>query len=202
MKKTKVKVKRKYNTRPKKEESFFYPDNAPKLSAEQNKDANRSLVGAIFSQAFDDFLHLHKHEIKPPKKTVVKRKKFIKNIDKQDRLETSIDFLHKDNPLFIYYCELLDFEPDWVAKKMYCRIKDYYLNKADIYLKKKGLKKKKRIPLPVENVDSTNLYCASREWKNVNNKCIHGKEFYCKECLHDIPGVPPTRAKGSIACQA
>lgn len=195
----KLKAKRKYNARSKKDKDLFYHENVPKLSAEHNKDANRSLIGAIFSQAFDDFLHIHKHEIKPPKKKPTKRKKFIKNIDKQDRLETCIDFLHKDNPLFIYYCHLIDFEPEWVAKKMYCRIKNYYLNKADIYLKKKGLKGKKRMDLPVKGVHELNLYSDGRAWRNVNDKCPHGKEVYCKDCLNELAKLGSIKNEDGVA---
>lgn len=34
-------------------------------------------------------------------------------------------FIDDKNPIFIYYCELLDMNPEYVAKKMQQRIRDF-----------------------------------------------------------------------------
>lgn len=105
-------------------------------SAEQNYEANRNFIGAIISQAVSDAC----------------------SFDPRNDPEGARRFIDKDNILFRYYCEILDFNPDWVAKKLRKQIEDWDNKKrmASPYLFTK-LKEKKNGKRSVAKRDGSSL---------------------------------------------
>ena len=65
----------------------------------------RALVSAILVQAFSDAL----------------------SRDSRNAYNTAIEFIDKNNPLFIYYCGLLSIDPEYTADTMQYQLRQHKL---------------------------------------------------------------------------
>ncbi len=74
----------------------FLPTNEAKKDELYNNEANKRFIAAILGQALTDACSYQR--INDP--------------------EGARRFINSKNPIFQHYCELLDMNPDWVAKNM------------------------------------------------------------------------------------
>lgn len=77
--------------------------NSPKRSETLNHEGNRFLVAAVLEQAYSD----------------------ATSSQKANDYVGARRFINANNKLFCFYCELLEMNPEWVAKKMNERIEEH-----------------------------------------------------------------------------
>ena len=91
----------------------FIPTSCRK-NAHDNEEANKSLVVSILWQAYQDAI----------------------SKNKANNPLSARHFIDKNNPLFIHYCELLEFDPDWMADNMQKKIAEHDQRKNNKSLKR------------------------------------------------------------------
>jgi hypothetical protein len=87
-----------------------------------NHEGERALIGAIFDQAYTDAI----------------------SVDKSCNSRAARLFISNDCELFRIYCELLDMNPEYVARRMQKRIADHDAMMIDRMLHPENYKPKKR----------------------------------------------------------
>jgi|HubBroStandDraft_3_1064219.scaffolds.fasta_scaffold105542_3 hypothetical protein len=88
-----------------------------------NNEVDRLIVMAILKQAFVDILNAPHAD--PSNEIYYRKDSKMKDSAEAKR------FINKDNQQFIFYCELLDMNPEWAANK-FLKMIDYYVENPHI----------------------------------------------------------------------